>query len=109
MLISRPVNLTLVGFNCDITTMNIGIYDHECWYIGNEYWYEKFEFHYKNWKEMVPARWRVKSCITSHLHHIATSDIVISTDSEPGLSQERKTKAFVSSYLNVTFNCAYLI
>ena len=109
MLISRPVNLTLVGFNCDITTMNIGIYDHECWYIGNEYWYEKFEFHYKNWKEMVPARWRVKSHITSHLHHIATSDIVISTDSEPGLSQERKTKAFVSSYLNVTFNCAYLI
>ena len=25
LLISRPVNLTLVGFNCDITTMNSGI------------------------------------------------------------------------------------
>ena len=47
---------------------------------------------------MVPARWRVKSCITSHLHHIATtSDIVVSTDSgEPGLSQESKTKVFVT-------------
>jgi len=46
---------------------------------------------------MVPARWRVKSHITSHLHHIATSDIVVSTDSgKPGLSQESKTKVFVT-------------
>ena len=45
---------------------------------------------------MVPARWRVKSHITSHLHHIAASDIMISTDSKPGLSQESKKKVFIT-------------
>ena len=38
-----------------------------------------------------------KSRITSHLHHIATSDNVLSTDGEPGLSQESKTKVFITS------------
>ena len=46
---------------------------------------------------MVLERWRVKSRITSHLHHIATtSDIAVSTDGEPDLSQESKTKVFVT-------------
>ena len=32
---------------------------------------------------MVPERWRIKSLITSHLHHITTtSDIVVSTETE---------------------------
>ena len=29
-------------------------------------------------------------------HHIATSDIVVSTDSEPGFNLESKTKMFVT-------------
>ena len=37
-----------------------------------------------------------KSRITSHLHHIATSDIALSTNGKPDLSQESKTKVFVT-------------
>ena len=45
---------------------------------------------------MVLERWRVKSRITSHLHHIATtSDIAVSTDDEPDLSREQ-IKVFVT-------------
>ena len=39
-----------------------------------------------------------ESRITSHLHHIATSDIAVSTDVGPGLvlGQEGKAKVFVT-------------
>ena len=34
----------------------------------------------------------MKSCITSYLHHIATSDIVVLTDGEPGLRPGEQDK-----------------
>ena len=77
LLISRPANLTL--WISMVTSQPWNWY--KIWILVWENWISLWKL--EGELNMVPERWRIKSLITSHLHHITTtSDIVVSTETE---------------------------